>query len=281
MKNMKKLHTSIMCLLFVLALTFTALAADSTVTYKGRDNGFEYGPGSVYVDTDLFDDFKDVMPGDVKAETVTITNDLKNNGYIKVYMGALLHDKENNPISPKVLEKLAADDRKGTMDELTYMHKFLDQLTLKVWNGEKKDENLIYSGKPNSLENGFAEGNVYLGLLRYGEKLDLNVELAVNIEMGNEYADRIGEVDWVFVVEEYVRRPGSGSDDPVKKPNKDVITDDYGNLSVKGEVEEDEFQLNVLPMTGDNTMIWPYVIVGLMALIGLIILLRKKKEEEE
>ena len=43
---------------------------------------------------------------------------------------------------------------------------------------------------------------MYLGEFKYNDSLKLNVELAVDIDMGNEYAHRIGEVDWVFVVEE-------------------------------------------------------------------------------
>lgn len=43
----------------------------------------------------------------------------------------------------------------------------------------------------------------------------MDVQLTVPIEMGNEYADRIGEVDWVFVVE--------GFDDPVDPPDDDTM----------------------------------------------------------
>lgn len=291
MKRIKQLCTVLMCVLLTLALACAAYAADSTVTYKGRKSGFDFEPGSVYIGSDLFDNFKNVMPGDVKVEKVTIVNQSASSDYIKVYMSALLHDMENNPISPKVLEALEEDERRGTMDELEYMHGFLKQLTLKVWNGEKKDENLIYTGNPNSLDNGFADGTVYLGSLGYNQSLELNVELAVDIEMGNEYADRIGEVDWVFVIEE--RNNDSDSDDsgsggtkPGNKPESqdwpvDVIEPDEPRLDVLGEVEEDGFQLNVLPMTGDMTVIWPYLVVLVLALIGLNVLIKGRRKEEE
>jgi len=291
MKRIKQLCTVLMCVLLTLGLAGAAFAADSTVTYKGRKSGFDFEPSSVYIGSDLFDNFKNVMPGDVKVEKVTIVNQSASSDYIKVYMGALLHDKENNPISPKVLEALEADERRGTMDELEYMYGFLKQLTLKVWNGEKKDDNLIYTGNPNSLDNGFADGTVYLGSLGYNQSLELNVELAVDIEMGNEYADRIGEVDWVFVIEE--RNNDSDSDDsgsggtkPGNKPGSqdwpvDVIEPDEPRLDVLGEVEEDGFQLNVLPMTGDMTVIWPYLVVLVLALIGLIVLIKGRRKEEE
>ena len=42
-----------------------------------------------------------------------------------------------------------------------------------------------------------------LGTFRTGETAELKVELTVPIELGNEYANRVGEVDWVFHVEAY------------------------------------------------------------------------------
>lgn len=195
---MKKVITILLALVLVMALATTAFAAGSTVTYTGKTDLFEFEPGSVYTDTDLFENFKSVMPGDVRSEVVTVTNKYRGCDYVKIWMTALLHDGSGNPISPKVLEELKADGRKGELSELEYMHDFLDQMTLTVKNGEK----VIYQGKPSSLEKGFEGENVYLGEFKYNDSLKLNVELAVDIDMGNEYAHRIGEVDWVFVVEE-------------------------------------------------------------------------------
>ena len=213
----KRIFSFILVISLFAGIGMTSLAAESSVIYKGQKNGFEFEPGSVYTETDLFENFKNVMPGDTLSETVTVKNDYKGCDYIKVWMGGLLHDQTGNPISPKVLEDLSADDRKTTMSELEYMHDFLKQLTLTVWKGEKKDSNIIYQGKPDSLENGFEKGNVYLGSFKYNESIKLNVELAVDIEMGNEYADRIGEVDWVFVIEEH-----NNPDSPDKEDEPEV-----------------------------------------------------------
>jgi len=289
MKRLKNICTFLMCVLLTLSLAVTAFAADSTVTYKGRESGFEYAPGSSYMNSDLFDDFKNVMPGDKRAEAVTITNKSKSSDYIKVWMGALLHDENNNPISPKVLEALEADERRGTMSELEFMHDFLEQLTLTVWNGEKTPENVIYQGTPNSLENGLEDGNVLLGSLKYDQSMALNVQLAVDKKMGNEYAGRIGEVDWVFVVEEHDNPSDSDDSDgggskpgntPESKPGSQDWPVDVIGPDVSVEAEEG-FQLNVLPMTGDMTVIWPYLVVLVLALIGLIVLIKGRRKEEE
>ena len=208
----KSILSLLMVLATILSFSVTAYAAESSVTFEdGKIIAFE--PGSVYTNTDLFDNFKGVMPGDVRTEEVTIRNNTKDCDYIKVYMRAVLHDETGNPISDKVLAELQADKRREATSELEYMYDFLSQLSMKVWNGSS----LIYEESPDKLD-GLTE-NVYLGSVRKGETIKLNVELDVPIEMGNEYANRIGEVDWVFVVE--------GFDDPTPP------SPDYTKLTVR------------------------------------------------
>lgn len=194
-KNIIKQGFSLLLtLMMLMGLSVTAFAAESSVTFKsGKLIAFE--PGSVYTDTDLFDNFKGVMPGATLSEEITIQNKSNDSDYIKVYMRAVLHDENGNPISEKVLAELKADTRRGAVSELEYMHDFLSQLSMTVRNGNK----VIYNASPDELD-GLSE-NVYLGTLYRGESTKLNVELNVPIELDNEYANRIGEVDWVFVVE--------------------------------------------------------------------------------
>ena len=237
---MKRLMTLLMALVMVMGLATTVFAADSTITYNGKGKLFEFAPGSVYTETDLFEDFKGVMPGDKRTETVTIKNAYKSDScdYIKVSIRGLLHDASGNPISPKVLEELKADERNEDLTELEYMHKFLDQLTLTV----KQGTNLVYTGKPSTLEKGFEGGEaVYLGSLKKGESMTLDVTLEVPIEMDNEFADRIGEVDWVLVV---------------------------------SEMEYEDAK------TGDETMILPYVILLAAAAAGLAVMFVTKRRKQ-
>lgn len=204
----KQCFSLLLALMLMMSMTVTAFAAESSVTFEsGKVIAFE--PGSVYTETDLFDNFKGVMPGDTLSEEVTIQNKSNDCDYIKVYMRAVLHDENGNPISDKVLAELRSDERRGAASELEYMHDFLSQLSMTVKSGGK----VIYDASPDELD-GLSD-NVYLGTLRKGESAKLDVQLTVPIEMGNEYADRIGEVDWVFVVE--------GFDDPVDPPDDDTM----------------------------------------------------------
>lgn len=203
-----KIFSLLLAMMMVTGMSTTALAAESSVRFEnGKLIAFE--PGSVYTDSDLFGNFKGILPGDSRSEEVAIQNKSDDCDYIKVYLRAVLHDEAGNPVSEKVLEELRNDERRGETSELAYMHDFLSQLSMTVKNGAE----VIYNASPDEL-GGLTE-NVYLGTLRKDESLKLDVELNVPITIGNEYANRIGEVDWVFVVE--------GFDDPTPPAEDDTM----------------------------------------------------------
>lgn len=207
-KNMiNKAFSLLLALMMVMGFATTAFAADASVTFK---NGklVVFQPGSNYTDTDLFGKFKNIMPGDILNEEITVENQSGDSDYIKVYLRAVPHDETGNPISEKVLAELSRDERRGEKTELAYMYDFLAQLQLTVKNGAE----VIYQASPD--ETGGLTNNVYLGSLRKGQSLKLDVELKVPIEMGNDYANRIGEVDWVFAAEAFndVTPPPEGPD---------------------------------------------------------------------
>ena len=98
-KICKKIPAILLSLLMILSLSVTALADDSTLTFRGVDKGFDAAPGSKYTTTDLFDGFKDVMPGDQLTETVRISNEAGDCDYIKLYLRMVLHDEQGNPLT--------------------------------------------------------------------------------------------------------------------------------------------------------------------------------------
>lgn len=174
-------------LLIVMSLSSTAFAAAPSITFKGFTSGFDFQPGSEYTETDLFNSFKNVMPGDTVTETITFTNSASDCDFVNLYMRAEAHDETANPLSPKVAEK----------ETVAAMTEFLSKLSMKVWNGTE----LIYDAAPNEL--GGLGSNQFLGTFRSGETATLKVELSVPIDLDNKFADRIGEVDWIFHVEAY------------------------------------------------------------------------------
>ena len=97
-KFMKKLLSLAMILAALAALAVPALAADAVVSRKGNDIVIET-TGSGYTDTDLFDNFKNVMPGDERTEAITIKNNVTGYDYVKLYIRAVPHDEQGNPLT--------------------------------------------------------------------------------------------------------------------------------------------------------------------------------------
>lgn len=186
---MKKTFRFIASLALVLSLVLglgCSAFAESSITYEGGAEKFVFLPGSYYAGTDLFENFKGVMPGDAVTQEIKVKNNFFGPGPVRIYMRAIAHDDVNNPLSPNV----AAEETVGSM------YDFLSQLHMEVYAGSK----LIYSAAANELDG--LRNNVLLGTFYRGQSKTLTVTLYVPITLGNEYANRVGEIDWVFTAEE-------------------------------------------------------------------------------
>lgn len=179
---MKRIFRSVFALVLVcctlLAIPATANAVGGTVTYDGKAQKFLFEAGSRYSPTDLFtNDFKGVMPGDHITETIEIKNTNLFAKHIKVYMRAL-------------------GAQRNTDD-------FLHQMTLTVKQSGKSSDLF----KAPADESAQLTDWVLLGTVYRGGKITLEVTLDVPIEMDNEFANKIGYLDWEFKVEEIPHDP--------------------------------------------------------------------------
>ena len=222
-RTCKTIFSLVLTLLLTVSLATSAFAA-SSITFKGFSDGFDFQPGSEYTETDLFDGFKNVMPGDTVTDTITFTNEATDCDYVNLYMRAEAHDEAGNPLSETVAQQ----------EDVATMTEFLSKLSMKVWNGTE----LVYDASPDQLDG--LKDNTLLGTFRTGDTTTLKVELTVPIELDNRFANRVGEVDWIFHVEAYnesqlsVRKVWS---DGNANHDQDSIT---VNLLKDGEVEQSQ-----------------------------------------
>lgn len=174
-----------------IALTFailfsvcmTAWAENGNVTYQANARKFIFAPGSSYSPTDLFPNFKDVMPGDTLTQQITVRNDKRNKVKVRLYM-----------------RSLGASDAESK--------EFLSQLEMTV---VKKTNTIYFNDTPDQPST--LKDWTYLGLLYSSGECDLEVQLHVPETLDNTFQERIGVLDWEFMVEEL---PISADDPPPK-----------------------------------------------------------------
>ena len=216
---MKKIIALLFTFVLLLSSTVTVFAADGKVTYSGNAGNFVFEPGSDHSLTDLFPNFKGVMPGDTLTQKITVKNDADNKVKVKIYMRSL-----------------------GAHEDSV---EFLSQLGLKVVKSEENEMAYMFDAAAN--ETAQLTDWVYLGTLYSGGEVNLDVTLNVPVELPNEYQNKIGYLDWEFMIEEFPVEEG----DP--KP----------------------------PQTGDNSNMGLWFTIMICSLIMMIILLVWRKKDKE
>ena len=172
---MKKIITLLITLVLLLSSTVTVFAADGKVTYSGNAGNFVFEPGSEHSLTDLFPNFKGVMPGDTLTQKITVKNDADNKVKVKIYMRSL-----------------------GAHEDSV---EFLSQLGLKVAKSEENEMAYMFDAAAN--ETAQLTDWVCLGTLYSGGEVNLDVTLNVPTSLDNEFQSKIGYLDWEFMIEEF------------------------------------------------------------------------------
>ena len=176
-KTINRLLSLGLVLIASAALTVPVLASDAVVRREGTNGLVIETVGSGYTDTDLFNNFKDVMPGDERTETITIKNSVNGFDYVKLYIRAVPHDEQGNPLTYD--EKFENEDGKdqanvdSERDEtVATMADFLAQLSMKIYlvNADGTKET-IFSATPD--QSAQLTDNVLLGTFAKGKSAKL------------------------------------------------------------------------------------------------------------
>ena len=218
---MKRCIVFLCVCVLLLSCVMPVMAVDGNVTYNGDAGKVIFAPGSEYSPTDLFPNFKDVMPGDVLTQKITIKNNVNKKIKAKIYLRSL-------GAQPDSVE-------------------FLSQLGLKV--AKSSDNEMAYMFDAAANETAQLTDWVYLGTLYSGGEVNLDVTLNVPVELPNEFQNKIGYLDWEFMIEEFPVEEG----DP--KP----------------------------PQTGDNSHmgLWFALMISSLAMLIILLVWRKKDKENE
>ena len=158
----------ILSLLVAMLLVCSAAYAASSVTYEGGAEKFVFLPGSEYSDSDLFENFKGVMPGDILTQRIAVRN--ASDSQVRLYMRV-------DPVEEKYRD-------------------FLSRMNLQV---SCKDEEIFDAAASETAQ---LTENTLLGTFKRAGSTELVVTLTVPVDLGNEFMGTMGIVPWTFLVEE-------------------------------------------------------------------------------
>ena len=176
---MRKCFAILIACVILMTCALPAAALDGQVVYAEGAEKFFFLPGSDYSPTDLFPDFKNVMPGDRIQQKILVKNDVSNDCKIKIYMRAL-----------------------GAHEDSV---EFLSQLNLTVTKGT---DTIMFDAPADQTAQ--LTDWVCLGTLYSGGECELIVTLDVPVTLDNQFKNLVGYLDWEFAVEELPVEP----DDP-------------------------------------------------------------------
>lgn len=241
----------------VAMMVMPAFAAESSVSYDGDAKKFVFVPKN----TDLFGNFKNVMPGDTLTQEITVKNPKSNKFQAKIYLRS-----------------------EGGIEG----EEFLKQLKLTVT--APADTKLFEAAADETAD---LTENTLLGTLSPGAEVKLSVQLEVPIEMDNKYMEKTGKVQWVFAVEEIPLKddddePGGGGGGSRTPTNPTEVITDSGVPAGAGDnfptisIGDLDIPLMALPKLGDMG-IGAYVIglVLLLAVAGGALYMRKRFSSKE
>lgn len=182
MSKIMKMAALVLVLLLA-AGSAVAQVSDVNFTVQGNEKVFVFTPEN----TDLFQNFKNLMPGDTVEQKITVQN-----------------------TAPYIVRLwLAADPAVAQEDQ-----DFLSQLKLTV----KADSSTIFDAAA-SEQDGLAPTEespygVLLGTFKNRGTVELTATIEVPITLGNQYMAQEGIVPWTFTAEEVVipDTPDTGDD---------------------------------------------------------------------
>ncbi|MCL1797177.1 MAG: hypothetical protein FWG24_02475 [Eggerthellaceae bacterium] len=246
----------------------TPIVARSTFT--GGEPNFVFHPEN----SDLFANFKNLVPGETRSQTIEVANAFDRE--VEIFLRA-----EN-------IEQISNDP-----ETLARINKLLQEYVSIIVTDESG--RVIYDGPIWGNPYGDASNpesmryDISLGMFAPEELKRLNVQMRVDPSMGNEYQDLLGLIKWIWTAElADDPPPPPPPEEPPPPPEEQPPPEEPS--AVEPPVVEPPAKVSpktppptVAPKTGDTTTIWLWgclmAVSGLT--LGLVLLFQKRRKNEE
>ena len=188
MRKYLKIYALLLTMIFVISNSISVQAAGS-VFYDEDAKEIIFEPGTDESPTNLFENFQNVMPGDVLTDQITIKHNAGGDDNIVVYLRS-------------------KGAQEGTEEFLAQLHLTVKQVGKDVLFDAPADET---AGLHDWVK---------LGTVKTGGEVTLELTLEVPITLGDEFQKAVGYIDWEFKVEEI---PEEDDDDAPETPQEGTV----------------------------------------------------------
>lgn len=156
------------------------------VTFVGGDEEFVFDPDT----TDLFGNFKHLMPGETRSQAIVVTNEFEIATGVEIFLRAedinqsFSDDPETLALINKLLQEYATiviTDDSGTV----------------LYSGPVWGEPYREGAAPGTMKN-----DISLGMFATGESKSLNIQLQLDSAADNEYQSLLGLIKWVWTAQD-------------------------------------------------------------------------------
>ena len=235
-----------MMLTLLLSMNTIVFAEDFNVSYEGDAEKFIFLNGS----SNIFDNFKDVAPGEIRTQTITLTN--------------------NDSERMRFFMKTTATEELGDAGAV-----FIITIT--------RDDEELYNGTIQGLKemsSGAMEDSLMLADLSKGETADVVMSLEVDETLPSNagYENAETDIQFIFSVDNPPANEGTtttvtqkGEDKTVYKRGASTVQRVISNIATKVK-------------TGDTTTLGLYagiLVLGAALIIGLVAYRKRKGSREE
>ena len=156
----------------------------TTVTFVNEDNDFVFDPAS----SDLFANFKNLLPGETRSQTITVKNTYQNQNGVEIFLHA--EDINQNISDPATLALVNKLLREYATIVVT------DDTGKVIYDGPVWGNPYSDAANPDSMHN-----DISLGIFAPGQSKNLNVQLRLDPAMDNQYQELLGLIKWVWSAE--------------------------------------------------------------------------------
>ena len=254
--NIKKIVLSgVMCAILMISLGITSFAATPSEITFGKK--FTFNPGT----SDLFSNFKGLLPGQSRTQEIKINNDSSESAKFYLKIAAAEQDKS------------LTEEQQDLVWELIY-----EKINIKAMdlNGKKIYEGSIGGDKnPSKTPDEETQGTFFMGEIPANTDKAIKIELYMDESVGNEYQGLSGNIKWVFIAEQ------NGNTETIEIIDGRIpLANIPGNISGNGSGSG---IFDAIVNTGDPSKIimWSAVLVAVGVTIAVVSVKKKKTQETE